>query len=909
MQNETNQQATNLKASVNGALGTRTVTLSELERLTMGLAPLIAPDLSEIELRLVIDELEQQRLIFIPGPDIEISAATHKPWLDEVKSEIEWTRWEAYRLLLSNKSMPPKVLDEMHRRNDKILDLAGNPASDGTWARRGLVIGDVQSGKTANYLALFNKAADAGFKVFILLAGNTDKLRQQTQSRVDEGFIGRDTKKHQPGSTSQDLGLANKIGIGKIADIRTNNLTTFNRDFAAGIAGTVFHLSQDSAPTVFVIKKNKTILKNLATWLKNSNSGNKIQYPVLLLDDEADYASINTNQADVDATAINQGIRDLLGAFERNSYIGFTATPFANVLIDEENQEDLYPRNFIYSLESPSNYFGPSEMFREDEGEPNLFIEELTDGEEAFPYKHKSDLEVTTLPATLKEAVRVFFLTNAIRDLRPNQATQPRSMLINVSRFVKVQHQTFDLLTDFVANTRDALRYEKPNSSKEWVELREVFSRNFKNLEETWDMIEAEIPAAIEDIKVHVVNSRNKADTWESVYEGPRARVIAVGGDVLSRGLTLEGLSTSYFYRRSLAYDTLMQMGRWFGYRDGYKDLCRLWIDDEVRLWYRDIAEAIQELRDDLAQMSAQKLEPSQFGLAVRCHPGAMLMVTARNKARASDKQPKAINVRDIFAETSRIDSGNAIEHNWVEFKALIGELLQHAGAPAREGKKGRAVWLKVEQGIVGRFLGNIETSPLQTLFNDKSLSNFISSNVSPRLAAWDIVVMAGDGRQADEILSGLHLVQRKVNIGPDRKTLYFGGDKMRLGGTSDLGITLETQERAEIQALSAEAKGKQVPAIRYRERLKRPLMLIYPVEVKVDKAEKQTHITSWSTYVPNEDEPPLLGISIAFPKTPGELQPTTLLYQVGSVWQRLNSIALADFDEPTDLEESDEDY
>ena len=904
MTNKT-EQSLKLKAAVDGALGVGPTTLAVIERLVLSLAPHVAPDLNEDDLQITVNEIELGRLIDM-GDGWVITADSHEPWLDARKNDIQWQRWEAYRSLLSSKAMPPKVLDGMNSRNEKVLDLAGDPEKPGNWSRRGLVIGDVQSGKTANYLALFNKAADAGYRVFILLAGNTDKLRQQTQARVDEGFIGRDTKKHQVGSAGNENGVANKLGIGLISNIKTNNLTTYNSDFAAGISGTVVHLDQASAPTIFVIKKNKTILNNLTKWLQNSNPGGKVKAPVLLLDDEADYASINTNSSDRDATAINQGIRDLLNVFERNSYVGFTATPFANVLIDEQNEEDLFPRNFIYCLESPSNYFGPTSMFEEDADGRNTFLEDLYDGESAFPFKHKASDTIPALPETLEEAIRVFFLTNAIRDLRPNQETKPRSMLVNISRFVRVQHQIYELIGDFVSETRDSLKYEKQSTSTEWKKLKAAFDRHFCEIPETWEEVRDGLVSSIEDVAVHVVNSKNKSDAWESIYDGPRARVIAVGGDVLSRGLTLEGLCTSYFYRRSLAYDTLMQMGRWFGYRDGYRELCKLWIDKEVALWYRDISDAILELKSDLAEMSSRKLEPSQFGLAVRCHPGSMLMVTARNKALRSEVQPKEINVRDISTETSRLASGAAIGSNWKTFLALIETLKSVSGEPKRSDKAGRAEWTGVPQSAVGNFLIDYSAAEAQLLFSEKTLANFIASNTAPSLEKWDVVIMSGQAEPYPSILGGLRPVERSVRIGPDKTTLYVGGSNQRLGGSSDLGVMLDSQGKAEIERIRRESGKSQVSADKYRSLLKRPLMIVYPVLAKSVDGDVSA-AEGWPHYTPKSSDELLIGICVAFPKGSSDQKASTMKYQVNSVWKKLNTITQITFDGQQDGQSLDE--
>lgn len=900
-----NDSQQRLIATVNAALGTEAVSLNKLSETVILCSHFVAPDISQEDLEYCIDYLSRTRIIVIRDSDPLLKAG-HESWLPDRKSSIDWTRWEAYRTLLSNKNMPPLVIDTMHTRNESLLDLAGDPLKEGMWDRRGLVIGDVQSGKTANYLALFNKAADAGYKVFILLAGSTNKLRQQTQERVDEGFIGIDTRTLALGRGNAGLQGQKKIGIGLLSQsIRTNSQTNFDRDFSTAAAGAIVHLSGDGIPTVFVVKKNKTVLKNLGEWLATSAGQNqKIKVPMLLLDDEADYASINTNPTQDEATAINEGIRKLLQKFEKSSYIGFTATPFANVLIDDEPNDDLFPKDFILNLESPSNYFGPRKMVTE-EGVPNKFLVNIADAEAILPFKHSSSHIVSGLPNSLVESVRVFFLTNAIRDLRQGQHSQARSMLVNVSRFVKVQKDVHDKLSTLVAETKDRLRYERETSSAEWAKLHASFLKFFPDIDESWDQVKILVPQSIEGISVQLVNSSNATADWESIYRSPNPRVIAVGGDVLSRGLTLEGLSTSYFYRKSLAYDTLMQMGRWFGYRDGYEDLCRLWIDEDVASWYGDIADALDELRSDLKTMATLGREPKDFGLAVRCHPGSMLTVTARNKARAARIQPREINVSEIDEETPKLrPDTETINKNWETLSKFIAGMADSSLIPSRpKGVSGKALWNDVPQALVGTFLAEFVPAPTDLYFGDTStgqggaIANFALSNVSPELQVWDVSLMSGEGSPIPGLLGGLASVQRDVKINPTTKLLSVGGNSQRLGGRSDLGITLSQAQLGELAQIKIET-GKDAAAHEFRRRLAKPLLLIYPIVPKEPKPPVQSQV-EWETYVPAAADKPLVGIHVAFPKRdPSNPNQPKIVYMVNRVWQRIEEVSVNPVDD-----------
>lgn len=892
-----NQRAS-LKAAVIAGLGDEIATLSRLEEYITRTAPIFGPDLSEADLQELSVEIEKER-IWDMGEGIAFASATHVPWMEQRKIDINWPRWEAYRNLLVTKGIPPKVIDSMSSRNDRILDLAGDPTQAGNWSRRGLVIGDVQSGKTGNYLGLFNKAADAGYKVFILLAGHTDKLRQQTQARVDEGFIGRDTRLIQLNNGSFDQGATNRIGIG-ISKVSTDSLTSYYEDFSAAKVGTVFHIDEDRPPVVFVIKKNKTILRNLTNFLNASLApGQKILSPMVLLDDEADYASINTKPSASEATAINTAIRDLLRVFDRNSYIGFTATPFANVLIDDEIEDDLFPRNFIYSLEAPDNYFGPREMFDDSPLEENRFLQPLFDAESSFPFKHKSDLTVKVLPESLREAIRSFFLANALRDLRANQSTKPRSMLINVSRFVKVQQQVFNLVSEAVSNMRDALTYERQTSSSDWGAIRMTFENQFSSAGPSWDAVREILIESIGDISVHVVNSQKGAAAWDAVYEGPRARVIAIGGDYLSRGLTLEGLMTSYFYRRSLAYDTLMQMGRWFGYRDGYTDLCRLWIDDEVALWFRDIADAIDELRDDLSQMSARKLEPKDFGLAVKCHPGAMMTVTARNKSLSGTPTPKNVSLWNKVRETSRLQtSPEALHKNWEALAELVSKITDSPALP--NSARNTFVRTQVPQVVIGNFLQSYQAADSDPIFAGTDLASFVKSSTSKILASWDVIIMGGNG-PTNELVPSQNLAIRSIHVPEGETTAYVSAKSRRLGGSADISQVLEADV---VRRLKKESSKEMLSSEDYSKEIERPVLIVYPIISKGDQTiEPQMQGIAKTTEFSN----PFVGISVAFPKQASSGD-SDALYMANTVWKRLMAKSVVGpADDVSEIEEIDE--
>ena len=363
----------------------------------------------------------------------------YEPWLDAARAEIDPYYWARYRQLLEvEKRFSGQVIAALNDVTDRVLGLLENPTKPGPWDRRGMVVGHVQSGKTANYTGLICKAADAGYRLIVVIAGINNNLRNQTQLRIDEGFVGRDSARLL--SKRDEL----FVGVGRFDQTRrpvtfTNSVRDFNKSMATSLGIPLRNLNE---PAVFVIKKNSTTLKNLIDWLKEHSADRgsaRVDTPMLLIDDEADNASINIKYGKVEVSRVNGQIRELLALFERSCYIGYTATPFANIFIDPESDhemlgEDLFPRHFIASLDPPTNYFGPTRVFLDD---ATSLVRHIEDNEELLPLKHRIDQEVFDLPGSLLDALRTFVVARAIR-LARGHVDEHCSMLVNASRFTGV---------------------------------------------------------------------------------------------------------------------------------------------------------------------------------------------------------------------------------------------------------------------------------------------------------------------------------------------------------------------------------------------------------------------------------------------------------------------------------------
>lgn len=566
---------------------------------------------SDQEYDAVLKRLKQTLVIQMDiGTYINDRNNGHQSWLPAKRADFDFFFWNRYKKYLEEvKHWNPRVTANLGKVSDEILDLCGDP-SEKQFLIKGLVLGDVQSGKTANYTAICNKAADTGYRIIIVLAGMQKNLREQTQERLDAEFTGRKSEYYLDPKAEQ--GIKNTpVGVGRYGhDKKIVAFTSVTKDFDSGVLrSNNLGIENVNCPVVLVIKKNKQILNNLINWLESNNTLNaagQIELPLLLIDDEADSASVNTKDPDSSPAAINDCIRRLLGKFSKATYLGITATPFANIFIDPGKDDDLFPSDFIYALSAPTNYIGADRIFG-DGGDFSEMLQPIDtlDLESVFPPKHKKDLVVSRLNDELIEAANYFLLVNAIRDLR-GDTTEHRSMMVHLSRFTDVQNQIADLLLVWLDQVKSDLRnYSQLAPAKaEKIE-------NIRDLHEVWEKYALSIEAGVDweeilhtylyraaaPIDVRAVNMKTGASSLDYFnHKNDGLRVIAVGGNSLSRGLTLEGLCVSYFCRNTQMYDTLLQMGRWFGYRPNYEDLVKIWMSQEAIDWYSQITVGRQDI-------------------------------------------------------------------------------------------------------------------------------------------------------------------------------------------------------------------------------------------------------------------------------------------------------------------------
>lgn len=846
----------------------------------------------------------------------------YEPWLKAKKDSIDFFYWNRYALYLEQDAMRTSgVIAAIDEVSDKIVDLAGDPNVIGTLHRRGLLLGDIQSGKTSNYIAVMNKAADVGYKVIILLTGTIESLRRQTQERVDEGFIGRSSKAYLQ-RNSQTI----KKGVGSKDSRRfATGFTTESSDFSVAAVRSMNASLRNmtTEPVVFVLKKNSRTLQNLIGWLEDYNADNNgvIDLPLLLIDDEADNASINT-RADNDPTTINKHIRRLLELFTKSSYIGVTATPFANIFILPEKTEDminddLFPADYIYALDPPTNYIGGNEIFGDDAAFSGSLMP-IDDAQEFFPYKHKQDTVLYGLPESLYSALRYFLLANVVRDIN-GDLTDHRSMLVNVSRYTKVQEQVSKLIVEWLYEVqRDVRNYcrldeEQACRNCSLAALRDDWnnpSYPFSKYGIEWESVQKEyLLSAISSIEVRTINQRsaNKLDYTE--YSDNGLRVIAVGGLALSRGLTLEGLVVSYFHRNTQMYDTLMQMGRWFGYREGYKDLFRIWMPDDSVGWYAHITRASNELRDDISRMNRMGATPKEFGLRVRAHPTS-LIVTARNKMKHAERQECWITLDGEFFETPRFKNDiDVIRANRKRADKLIAKILELCGEPVGSGKQ-PLFWKHVPAELIIGFVRSYDNHPYNMESDGAALERYIRKN--SRFDYWDVLVVTSSEEYEAEIEGTALAVHPTLRPFYEKNNILsvYGG-KMRIGtmGLTKHGLSEDEQKTAkeafkESKRSEYEAKYREqaeqrlqhmsIPDRAYLIEGREPIIIIHYLMPSADSSLPEGYDVGKDLVV---------GYGIGFPRLSGS-EPTYAVYYVNTVEQRQNFEDEIEEDQLDDIDE-----
>ena len=763
---------------------------------------------------------------------VDVETSHDEEWVSK-RDDINWTYSDAYEDYLKGERWAPPVIQSLSDVSARILGHLQDPTSEGDWDRRGLVIGHVQSGKTANYMGVIGRAADAGYKFIIVIAGIHNNLRKQTQERIDEGFVGR----------SSEPGNRMNVGVGIKEDYpHPATLTNIHQDFNKNTAAqSGWSINDFTKPVVLVIKKNVRTLDSLHSWLKEMNArghGRISDVPMFMIDDEADHASINTNREDIDPTRTNAMIRRILRLFAKSCYVGYTATPFANIFInpesygDEEVHKELFPRDFIYCLDPPTTYFGPEKVFLDEDDTLGTILEPITDCENYLPQTHKNYYEIPDLPPSLYRAIDQFIVARAIRNLR-GHANRHCSMMINISRFVSVQRSVKDLISVYIRKMREAVKanYKMPDAvadRNEYMQaLKDRLVSDYNHCGIVWSDVKAKLYAILENLRIYAVNSKSDEvlDYKKYEQEGHGLTAITVGGLSLSRGLTIEGLCVSYMYRNTRMYDTLMQMGRWFGYRTGYEDLCRVHLSEDSINWYTHIADASEELRQQIRRMRQANLSPKQFGLYVKAHPDSLL-ITARNKMLSGEPVTFKQNLSGKLIESYILPvSGDINRKN----ERLIAKYWEagFGGGTIKRTKKG---WIAqdVPVSVIEEFLYEFVTH--QSFTDRKFHANSYLRALSDRYPKGDVLLISlkKNGEDPKQYRLG---VQERGSAQRNGNAWRMSKDRVASRGDEEMGLSSQQQQEAESQAREGGNPTKKPSDIHFRTVRNKPLLMLHVID------------------------------------------------------------------------------
>lgn len=822
---------------------------------------------------------------------------------------------QRYLEKLQEASWPQESIDQLEESTARILESMENPERLGSWDWRGLVVGDVQSGKTASYAGVVNRAADAGYRIIIVLAGMHNILRLQTQKRFDSDFLGYDTnpKNIVPGQPMPVIGVGEFNTLLSVDSVTNASL---KGDFSQVIAEKA-NFSPVSQPCVLVVKKNAKVLENLNNWIARRSAASRAA-PALIIDDEADQASIDTKDQplledgtfaeDYEPKRVNGEIRKLLMKFDRRVYVGYTATPFANIFIHDDRRaegfgDDLFPAAFIVQLTPPDDYFGPSGVFGTNDEADNTGIplaRPLEQTEENWiPEKHDKSYKPRfngqdVIPPSLEEAIDSFLLSCAARAAR-GQEREHKSMLVHVSRYVDVHNEVHRQVEKYLRETRSMISNGDRQTLERFQSMWEtdfqettkevlptVFGRNIVPV--SWQQVLETLADSADKIQVMTANGKSKSDIdYDSFKESGRS-LIAIGGDKLSRGLTLEGLSVSYFLRISRQYDSLLQMGRWFGYRRGFADLCRLYTTDDMQDWFRYMATVQKELRAQFYEMSVTKATPKQFGLKVEVHE--VLEITSRDKQRHTALRSSSY-AGEGKVQTVMFRDKTTIDQNANVTDDFIRSLGQGTDNPTRPGPERNKAMGTFWSGIPGRqvaeYLRGLAFPPESIQVNGSKLATYITDQLKlNELTDWSVFLATG--REKPVTIGGVtrNCILRTPRS--DENGVLASTERFIIGtalSPLDQAIDLTDTEFADALTLTNAERATRrkpvtdVPSGEYirKARGARPqngLLIIYPIDP--DKA------------LVEETDRPVIGVVVSFPDS---ALADDRVYRINSVAQK----------------------
>jgi hypothetical protein len=768
--------------------------------------PMVDPGLMN-EALAKIDEIARAVIVRPLGGDVVTGDSPPLPWY--LGPDDEAMFWPKLVEALEEADWDSDAIDLVDNSSTKVVAHLANPALDQI-ETRGLVLGHIQSGKTTNFTAVISKAADAGYRLFIVLSGVSNSLRRQTQLRLDEQLLEKNP--------------LNWIGL------------TDHRDMGRPQQFQYAGLHAPSIRTLAVVKKNTTRLDNLIEFLRKAQKvGALNNCPILVIDDEADQASLSPKMTEAERTAINDRIVTLLTEFPRVAYVAYTATPFANFFVDPKYPENLYPRDFIISLPEPTGYFGPKQMFGvTDQDLPDLDVVRLVPDAETMlilPPRNRALAEdfIPRMTKSLRDAIRWFFLATTVRRIL-RDGNQPHStMMLHTSERVAQHMRLWNVVSKEVERIRDAIAVGDAKEIEAFANLWNfesktvdpgVYGYEYPPLDE----ILLELPATLKgmgdlskpDNETCCIIIDNGSAAKRLLYdnESPKA-VIVVGGNTLSRGLTLEGLVSSVFVRSIGLYDTLLQMGRWFGYRRGYESLPRVWMPRNVADRFAHLSRVEILMREEIQVFAENpRVTPKDLGVRILKHP--QMQITRQGmmrKVRTVRGGYSAAEVDTVYLQ----DDVSWLHNNRDAVRAFASACVS-SGKKLEIGKS--VIFQDVDASLVLDFFapGGYRVHERNIRFDQESVFEYVRGrNRFGELESWNICFVGTSAGREVNLAPGLSVTTVERGRASSSGDIVFIGDHLTGRENRRIDLPIDPQNRPTRQWRDAQPEPK-------------PLLLLYVV-------------------------------------------------------------------------------
>jgi hypothetical protein len=744
--------------------------------------------------------------------------------------------WPAMIRQFQSARTRPAWMVQLDDASSRIVSRLRHP-KEPSFATRGLVVTYPQSGATTNIGAVIAKAADRGYRLFIVLAGPHNAMRQQTQARLTHQLV----HSHPTG---------------------WQQLTTSPQDFRPLPISLGHMLNAAAAPVsvLAVVKKNARVLRHLIDWLHKS-SGSLHEFPALIIDTDSDLPSATS-------TSLIPRVSQLLSLLPRAAYLGYTSTPLANLLL-EPGADDLFPRDFITALPRPSRYTGPEVLFGSPlrgSGEPDGaedgydMIRSIAE-EDAFQLRPTSRARmesfVPQLPDSLRQAVEYFWMAAAARRVR-GESGYRNTMLIHTSANATVRTSFLTPLEALRAHTIQELAFPKllARLRQAWQEeVHRVPAADFDQLPVTFDQLLPYLSSVVQECRV-LTDNTSSSDHFSDQAGQPTA--IVVGGTSFARELTLEGFLVGYFVPATSLYDTLQQMNHWFGFHTRYEDLRRIWLTTQLASWWREVVDVDIELRSQLTEASQGDVSPHHLALGLRSHPKLRLPKAAKQGQFLPLVSYGGRRVQTRYFHTD----ASWLRPNLAAARTLVAASADQASQVHGEADLGRYIFFNVPAQLIIDFLTQYQFHERSPDVDSLLLIDYIEKRITRAhsLTHWNVAVIGKPSEARDDTLT----LAEGINVGRviRSRLATAADDKDAAAGTADIKILMSRRDAA--VDLPGDINHLNENEIRQARRTHFPrtgLLALYPID-KISASP-----LARPTRAPLNAEEHVIGVGLVFPE------------------------------------------